>query len=310
MKISSGPLQGYTDDIFRWVHHEIFGGIDEYFGPYIRLEAHKEPKSSQIRDIESAYNHQMNYTPQILSKDARLIIQQIGKLQQLGFGKINWNLGCPYPMVTKRGMGSGLLNQAELVREILDQIYSETSVRLSIKCRLGVDTDRDIYRLIDLFNDFDLSEIIIHARTAKQMYKGQAKPEKVLPLIHKSKHPITYNGDIHTIEDFIRITEIFEGQIHHFMLGRGLLANPALARHIKGIRIEKNSFSEFHDLLIEKYFHRYQEHQLLKKMQAFWEYFGLEFPEERKVLKQIKKANKWDTYLEASQHIISTYNNQ
>ncbi len=307
MKISSGPLQGFTDDVFRLVHHQIFGGVDEYFGPYIRLEAHKKPKASQVRDIESTYNQQINYIPQILSSSAELIIHQINKLQQLGFATINWNLGCPYPMVTKRNMGSGLLNQPIYVKEILHQIFSNTKVRLSIKCRLGLEDDKEIYKQLEVFNEFDLEEVIIHARTAKQMYKGQADPEKLLPLIQKSKHPIAYNGDICSVEDFNRIAGFFEDHINHFMLGRGLIANPALAMHIKGIKGERDSFMDFHDLLIEKYLKKYQEHQLLKKMQAFWEYFGLRYIEEKKKLKKIKKAKKWEAYLEASHQIINTY---
>lgn len=304
MILSSGPLQGFTDDVFRFAHQKIYGGIDFYFGPYIRLEKHKTPKSSQIRDIESPLNKVINYIPQILSKDPELIVNQINHLQESGLQKVNWNLGCPYPMVTKRGMGSGLLNQATIVKEILEQIFSETKTELSIKCRLGLENDQDIFQLIEVFNDFKLTELIIHARTARQMYKGLAKPEKVVPLIEESKHPIAYNGDINSIDDFKKVHDLFDGKISHFILGRGLIANPALANEIKGIKTNEHSFNEFHNLIIEKYLERYQEHQLLPKMLAFWEYFGKQFPNSKKELKKIRKSRKWAQYLEHTQQIF------
>lgn len=304
MILSSGPLQGFTDDVFRFVHAQVYGGIDAYFGPYIRLENHKNPKSSQIRDIESPLNKDIHFIPQILSKEPELIIKQIKRLQELKFQQINWNLGCPYPMVTKRGMGSGLLNQPELVKEILNQIFSETTVKLSIKCRLGLENEEEIDQLIKIFNEFELTEIIIHARTARQMYKGLAKPERMIPLIEESKHPIAYNGDIITADDFKRMQELFDGKISHFMIGRGLISNPGLPNEIKGIKPNKRSFKKFHDLIIEKYLKRYQEHQLLPKMQAFWEYFGMQFPDSRKELKKIKKSRRWDQYLEHTNQLF------
>lgn len=304
MELSSGPLQGFTDDVFRSVHHQIYGEIDSYYGPYIRLENHKIPKTSQIRDIISPLNKSINYIPQILSKDAHLMIEQFKKLKALGYEHINWNLGCPYPMVSKRGLGSGLLNQPQLVKEILHQVFSEGEIKLSIKCRLGLENEEDIHRLIEVFNAFKITEIIIHARTAKQMYKGQAKPEKIIPILDNTLHHIAYNGDINSAEDFRRLYEFFEGKINHFMIGRGLISNPELARNIKGLETEKESFKRFHDLLIVKYLERYQEHQLLKKMQGFWEYFSLNFLEHKKELKKIKKARNWELYKLHSDHLI------
>jgi len=306
MILSSGPLQGFTDDVFRFVHDQIYGGIDAYFGPYIRLEKNKTPKSSQIRDIESPLNREINYIPQILSKDPELLVEQIKKFQEFGYQQINWNLGCPYPMVSKHGMGSGLLNQHQLVYEILNQVFTATHVNLSIKCRLGLENEDEIFKLMEVFNQFKLSEIIIHARTAQQMYKGHAKPEKLIPILKETNHKIAYNGDIQSLDDFQRIYGLFDGKIDHFMIGRGLISNPGLAGNIKGNKLEKESFKLFHEALIEKYLERYQEHQLLKKMQGFWEYFGLQYPESKKDLKKIKKVRKWEQYLDAIKVLIQS----
>ena len=75
MQISCGPLQGITDDIFRFLHHQVFGGIDTYYGPYVRLENHKEPAHSQLRDAVSGLNTNIQYIPQILSNQPQLILK-------------------------------------------------------------------------------------------------------------------------------------------------------------------------------------------------------------------------------------------
>lgn len=309
MIISSSPLQGITDDVFRSVHHEVFGGIEEYFGPYIRLENHKEPKKSQFKDAQSPLNEGLNYTPQILSSDPQLILNEAKRLKELGHKTVNWNLGCPYPMVSKRNMGAGLLNQPSLVKEILEGIIPEMPIEFSIKCRLGMESNEEIWPLIDLFNSFDLKEIIIHARTAKQMYKGYAKPQLVLPLIEQSKHPIVYNGDLNSKEDLLKVQELFEGKIDKFMLGRGLIMKPHLALLAKGKEIKNlnEDLSKFHEKIIEQYLNKYQGHQLVPKMKGVWEYLAHSFVDSHKVYKLIKKSKSWNSYTKATDLIFHQF---
>lgn len=308
MQISSSPLQGITDDIFRSVHHQIYGGIDEYFGPYIRLEDHKEPKNSQLRDATSSLNKNINYIPQILSYDPQLILKEMDRLTSLGHQEVNWNLGCPYPMVTKRNMGAGLLNNAALVKDILDEI-TKHEIKLSIKCRLGLENAQDILTLLEVFNLYELKEVIIHARTAKQMYKGKADPEKFKALIPLSKHPLVYNGDIQSVEDLDRLQNLFQGDIKKYMLGRGLIMKPYLAHSLKGDEQYTNNelLKEFHNKLIEQYLGLYQGHQLVPKMRGLWEYFAHSFSDPHKVFKLIKKSKSWNTYTKNTNMIFNQY---
>lgn len=309
MQISSGPLQGITDDIFRSVHHQVFGGIDEYYGPYIRLEAHKEPKNSQLKDAVSPFNDNITYVPQILSSHPQLIIEETQRLKDLGHRKVNWNLGCPYPMVTKRNMGAGLLNQAPVLNDLLKEICPNTAVEISIKCRLGLESDQEILPLIEIFNNYPIKEVIIHARTAKQMYKGKANPLIFKDLISMSKHPLVYNGDINSVDDFNRIIDLFEGKVDKVMLGRALIMKPYLAQAIKGNQAPhlKENLEQFHQKLIEAYLTRYQEHQLIPKMRGFWEYFAHSFSDPHKVFKLIKKSKSWSKYQINTRTIFNQY---
>ncbi|NOR87874.1 MAG: hypothetical protein GQ527_09715 [Bacteroidales bacterium] len=311
MKISSGPLQGLTDAIFRSVHHKIWGGVDEYYGPYLRLDNHKEPKASQIRDIESPLNHNIHYVPQLMGNNPQLLLERTHWLKELGYTHVNWNLGCPYPMVTKRNMGAGLLNQPKLVNDILQEIMPSIPIALSIKCRLGLIDEREINPLLEVFNHYKLKEVMIHARTASQMYKGIAHPEKIGGLIGLSKNPIGYNGDLDSMEKISEVQTLFQDQVNHLMLGRGLLKKPYLALEAKGVKLGsmelKEKMMQFHAILIEQYGKKLQDHQLLMKMRTFWEYFSHSFSNPHKSYKLIKKSNNIKKYEAAVGQIFSSY---
>ena len=302
IKVQFAPLQGYTDATYRNLHNKYFGGIDKYFTPYLRFEPNKEPKKSVIRDLLAENNEGVNTVPQLLGKDINLFLEHTNKLQEQGYKELNWNLACPYPMVYKRGFGSGLLQTPEIIEEILEQILPQINVPFSVKCRLGFENENEISKLIETFNKFDLKEVIVHARTAKQMYKGEANPHIFKDVYSSSKNPLIYNGDINSVDDFKNLSNILEFEPSTIMIGRGLLKNPFLAQEINGNFIdEKEKLSvlrNFHDELFSEYEERLEKPHLLTKMQKFWEYFSFNFENQPKTHKKIKKASSIKKYNE------------
>ena len=93
------------------------------------------------------------------------------------------------------------------------------------------------------------------------------------------------------------------------MIGRGLLANPALALEFQqGKTLSKKELAERVDALHQDVFSQYENRlqggdlQLLNKMKSFWEYL---LPQaDRKAKKAIHKANRLDTYQTAVQTLI------
>ncbi|MFT7336597.1 MAG: tRNA-dihydrouridine synthase, partial [Porticoccaceae bacterium] len=100
----SSPLQGFTDFRFRNAQNKIFGGIDTFYAPYIRLNGKMVIKSSYQRDLLPENNNTLEMIPQIITNDADEFLFVSKYVQELGYKELNWNLGCPYPMVTKCGM--------------------------------------------------------------------------------------------------------------------------------------------------------------------------------------------------------------
>ncbi|OYT16446.1 MAG: hypothetical protein B7C24_07770 [Bacteroidetes bacterium 4572_77] len=141
------------------------------------------------------------------------------------------------------------------------------------------------------------------------MYKGKAQPQKLLELLEISKHPIAYNGDIFSAAKFQEILTLFNGQIAHFMIGRGLIQKPYIAAQIKGEiwteAVLKEKLQHFHEALFQEYESKLHASHLIMKMRGFWEYFSHSFQDQHKVFKAIKKSKNIKNYHTATSEIFT-----
>ncbi|HAI44006.1 MAG TPA: dihydrouridine synthase, partial [Maribacter sp.] len=103
--------------------HKYFGGIDTFYAPYIRLNGKMVIKNSYQKDLQPDNNTTLEVIPQVMTGDADEFLFVIKYIQSLGYKELNWNLGCPYPMVTKQGMGSGLICNPEKIDHILKRAH-------------------------------------------------------------------------------------------------------------------------------------------------------------------------------------------
>jgi len=223
------------------------------------------------------------------------------QLSELGYEEINWNLGCPYPMVARKGMGSGLLPHPEKIREILDHSLPQLNCRISVKLRAGLVSSEEIFEVVQVLNDYPISEVIFHPRVAKLLYNGSpdwALFEQVLDLIN---HPLVYNGDLLTPEDFKNAQAQFK-TVSTWMIGRGMLKNPFLASEIKGVQLpgrgERIAILErFHADIFSSYATLLSgQSHLIIRMTKFWEYFCFLFPNPHKAYKRVKKSVNQSKY--------------
>jgi len=306
----SSPLQGFTDFRFRNAFQKYFGGIDTFYSPYIRLNGKLVIKSSYQRDLLLENNTTLEVIPQIMTNDADEFLFVTKYIQELGYKELNWNLGCPYPMVTKRGMGSGLICNPEKINHILNRVHSETDVLVSMKMRMGYESPEEIQDVFPILDKYPLKNIAIHARIGKQVYKGGVDLDSFQKCIDNTKHKLYYNGDITSVSKFKEMQERFPS-IDHWMIGRGLIADPFLPSMIKNNVLEypKNSieiFKEFHDTIFEQYDAFLSGPTPIRmKMYGFWEYFSLSFSNPQKVLKKIKKAKNIRNYRIAVSEILA-----
>jgi tRNA-dihydrouridine synthase len=302
------PLQGLTDYIFRDKFMASFRGIDTCFIPYISIK-NGEIAKKMVAEVSPENNRAGKVIPQVLFGNESELDQLIRFLAGFGNREINLNLGCPYPKVTNRGRGAGLLNQPELLYKILEKCLSGQDIRFSVKLRSGLEQKEEIFPNIEVLNQFPLTEIIYHPRVARQLYKGSPDFEPVGKVIELSRHPVVLNGDIFSVESYLSLKNKFPA-IRGVMLGRGILMNPFLAEEISGIATpadEKTGrLREFHQQLFDAYSRKLSGGgHLLVKMKTFWEYFSSSFGNSHKVYKLIKKAGSVNNYNEAVARIFS-----
>ena len=297
----SSPLQGFTDFRFRNAFHKYFGGIDTFYSPYIKLNGKLVVKGSYERDILPENNSTLEVIPQIITNDAEEFLFVAKYVQQFGYKELNWNLGCPYPMVAKCGMGSGLIKNTDQIENILKRVHNETDIIVSMKMRMGYENASEILDVFPILEQYPIKNIAIHARIGKQLYKGGVDLDSFQKCLDTSKQKIYYNGDITSVTKFNELQERFPS-IEHWMIGRGLIADPFLPSMIKNNTTEypKNKleiFEAFHDEIYQEYdAYLSGPTPIRMKMLGFWEYFSESFSNPQKTFKKIKKAGNSKNY--------------
>lgn len=306
------PIKGITDRVFRTVLARHFGGLDAAMAPFISTVGSRKLKASYLNDIAPHDTTSLPVIPQLLGNDGDDLLWLARRILDLGYETVNWNLGCPVPMVARKRRGSGLLPHPDLIRRVLDTVCAALPGRISIKTRLGRETDEELVRLLPIFNQYPLREIIIHPRLGVQMYKGTVDLDAFDRCLALCRHPLVYNGDITDTAFFAALRRRFPG-IRRFMIGRGVLQNPFLPEILTGsanTALKTNErtaiVQNFHDDLLAACQERLSgPGHLLGRMKAIWFYLSQGFDDPRRAWKLIKKSRGHEAYRRAVAIIFS-----
>lgn len=297
MELYFAPFEGISGYVYRNALNRHFGQIDKFFIPFILPNQFGKLSYKEINDILPEHNEGMHAVPQILTNVSEDFLCTAKILETYGYNEINLNLGCPSRTVVTKGRGAGFLANSEKLDRFLDDIFNRVTINVSIKTRIGMYEVQEFESIMNIFNQYPVSELIIHPRLQKDMYKGTPDLETFGTSIKKSKMSVCYNGDIFTKEDYERFKERFP-EINKIMLGRGMLTNPGLAREIRtGIKTDRVILKAFHDEILENYKEvLFGEKTVLFKMKEFWFYVGNLFLDAEKYIKKIRKAEKIGLY--------------
>ena len=156
------------------------------------------------------------------------------------------------------------------------------------------------------YNRYPISEVMIHPRLQKDFYNNHPNLDIFAETLQQCVHPICYNGDIFTVEDYRVFRERFP-QVDRIMLGRGVIANPGLVREIRtGQPVTTAELKEYHDRLYAGYREEMDcERDALFKMKEVWFYLGKMFPDAERELKKVKKADRPEEYLAAVRSVFT-----
>lgn len=344
LRLLLAPLRGITDWPFRQAIARHFPGFHEAVAPFIN--PHKPggrrlaSKLAPLADLLPEHNQLLPVVPQLLDNHPESFLAMGKRLEDLGYCRLNWNMGCPAPMVTRKGRGAAMLAKPDEICTLLDSVLPRLSCRLSLKMRLGMSNSHEILALLPRLNGYPLEELIIHPRLGIQQFKGQPDLDGFAAALAASAHPVIYNGDINSLEDFQRLCGRFP-QVSGWMIGRGAIARPALAEEILGNELSRKPLTElpmqpfteqpvespaklaanastksteflprlaaFHDELFAAYAEKLSgPGHLLGKMKQFWLYFIASFPEQERFLKTIVRTHSLARYQEVVRAIFAS----
>ena len=304
MKLYLAPLQGLTTVLFRNTFEKRFGGIDEYYSPFVGTSKSEKMGTSLFRDLFPERNSEsVMLVPQLLGNDGEDFRRFAARIAEYGYRHFNWNIGCPYPTVTTKCKGSGILPFPERIDRFLGDAFSDFPYDISVKMRLGMHRADESAKVIEVLNRYPLKEVTIHARTGVQQYEGNVDLDAFGSALSAIKHDVIYNGDIFTAEDFLRVTSRFPS-IKGVMLGRGVLRDPLLPLKIRGQNFTDSErisrMKSFHDELYRLYEEEMSgPKHLLDKMKGFWEHLSVHLDGDGRMLRSIRKAKTIDEYDEA-----------
>jgi len=196
------PMAGVTNRAFRRMCREYGAGL--YVSEMVTSRALVERNAETLAmcafgDEESPRSIQLyGVDPDVMGRAVRMVADDDMA------DHIDLNMGCPVPKVTRKGGGAALPWKLDLFGAIVRAAVRNADGRpVTVKMRMGIDDDHLTYRdAARIAADEGVHWVALHARTAQQMYSGQARWDAIGTLVEDlAPLPVLGNGDIWTAQD-------------------------------------------------------------------------------------------------------------
>ena len=231
MKIYIAPMAGITDYSFRKILEKF--NPDFLFTEMVNARLLFERDKTTETELLKCDSIQ-NTGTQVFGSDEKEIVYSFQKLQEMGFKKINLNMGCPQPKIIKNGAGSALLLNKVFIENLICKLKKHLSsdTEISIKIRTGYKNFSEPEFYLNLANKYNLDFICVHGRTQEQIYSGKADWDIVRHLsLLPRKTEFIGNGDLFEPHDIIQ--KINNSNLDGIMLARGIIGNPWLITQVR-----------------------------------------------------------------------------
>ncbi|EGV35267.1 tRNA dihydrouridine synthase [Neisseria weaveri] len=261
------PMQGLVDPVMRDLLTRI-GGFDECVSEFVRITHTVHSRPTWLKHVPEITNGNKTYAGvpcvvQLLGSDADNMAVNALEAVRFGADKIDLNFGCPAPTVNKHKGGAVLLKEPELIFHIVKTLRERLPdhIPLTGKMRLGYEDKTLALECAAAIAEGGACGLTVHARTKVEGYEPPAHWDWVRKIRESVAVPVTANGDVFTLQDYLDIKQV--SGCDSIMLGRGAVMRPDLARQIKqhecGERAEEAGFDEvmdwirlFFDLCLQK----------------------------------------------------------
>ncbi|MBP7272976.1 MAG: tRNA dihydrouridine synthase DusB [Saprospiraceae bacterium] len=308
------PMEDVSDPPFRILCKK--AGADMLYTEFISADGlvHDADKSFQKLDI---YDEERPIGIQYFGGQVESMVKAAAIVERANPDVIDINFGCPVAKVACKMAGAGLLQDIPKMVALTAEVVKSTNKPVTVKTRLGWDENSiNIIDVAEMLQDVGIQAITIHARTRKQMYKGEANWEwiakvKENPRLHI---PVFGNGDIDSPQKALEYRQRYcpDG----IMIGRASIGYPWIFREIKhffntGETLPQPTVSErvaaARQHLIQSIRWKGEKLGVVEMRKHYTNYFR-GFPNIKPLRQQLVTLQETDALLAVLEHIESHYN--
>ncbi|HEX5393128.1 MAG TPA: tRNA-dihydrouridine synthase [Rhodocyclaceae bacterium] len=231
------PMEGLADDVLRGVLTQT-QAYDWCVTEFIRIADTRLPQGAFTRvspELKNGSRTQCGtlVRVQLLGSDPHMMARNAAHLARLNPAGIDLNFGCPAPLVNKHGGGAALLGEPELLEAITAAVRQAVpaAIPVTAKMRLGINDTEHTLDCARALEAGGAEELVVHARTKTDGYRPPARWEWIARIREATALPLIANGEVWTLSDYRDIRTVTGCE--DVMLGRGAVADPLLASHIR-----------------------------------------------------------------------------
>ena len=223
------PMAGVTDRDFRLLVRRT-GGVGlvtmEFISSRGIVGGHQK-----VLDLLHFVEEERPISIQIYGSDVDTMTEAARYVEELGPDVCDINMGCPANKVLKGCAGAALMGDLDLAERMIASVREALTIPLTVKFRLGLrQSEKSYLELGRVCEANGVNAVAMHARTAKQGYRGEADWSEIARLKEELSIPVLGNGDVRSVDDAVAM--FARTGCDGVMIGRGATKNPWIFHQI------------------------------------------------------------------------------
>lgn len=231
------PLEGVSHPTFRAMIAEQ-GGVGIVCTEFVRIGTNAISVDAIASQVVKAPGVPLSV--QVMGTHAENMAEAAAVVASAGADVVDINLGCPSPRVVRKGAGSAMLKNPELLFDVLSAMREEVPGMLSAKIRAGFDEAESVLRVAKTVEAAGVDYIVVHPRRRCDFYEGIADWRIVRTLAEELDIPVVGNGDCWYAADVERMR--LETGCDAVMMGRPALRNPWIFQQAADLKAGRTPF--------------------------------------------------------------------
>lgn len=221
------PLEGVTNALYREMI-AANGGVGIVCTEFVRVS--KNPIRRETLAAEVVRLPDTPLSVQVMGNEVERMQEAAAVIAAHGADVVDINLGCPAPRVVRKGVGSAMLKDPDLLYRVISAMRAVVPGLLSAKIRAGFDDQAQVVTIAQTVEAAGADYIVVHPRRRADFYAGVADWRIIRVLRENLTIPVIGNGDCWYAVDAARMRA--ETGCHAVMLGRPCMRNPWIFQQI------------------------------------------------------------------------------